>query len=498
MTAWYDKYATNATRNSNNKKFDISLSDLVKWANLFGDDKIKKAANSWKDTDNLSSIRSIWKDKNSGVTNVFNAFTNWVKNNQNPNNPISNGVEKPLDNINDKFSTTVGPDNSRSWIFNSGLENKNWQPDIVTNPINDRTKEHFSDIPAYKPIIPDYENYNRKQVRSLFRLNNINPYQDLSGLERRAYRKIASGEITDKNSNEYKIYSNLKTRFGEDHSDLFKWQNGGQMDTTQQDPKAQITALIQAAAQGDEQAQQTIQQIKQAAEQGDEQAIQMIQMIQQVMQELQGQQAQMARYGAKLNYIKQLKGDCPEGYEPQYFKVGGRICKQCVESAKCGKKMAKKAELGMEFSDNPVDKFKKEKKITPRKGKYVPKKKPVTTKRLDPLNTPKLPNGKYPTYWTPDERGQWERKYGANDEGAAVVENKGVGKNAKGGVVSNSFGDYAKHNPLNVGNTGHKETGKSSKLKTTKINKHTAFGGKPKLLKVSKNKFGGNIKLLNY
>jgi hypothetical protein len=34
------------------------------------------------------------------------------------------------------------------------------------------------------------------------------------------------------------------------------------MDTTQQDPKAQITALIQAAAQGDEQAQQTIQQIQ--------------------------------------------------------------------------------------------------------------------------------------------------------------------------------------------------------------------------------------------
>ena len=125
----------------------------------------------------------------------------------------------------------------------------------------------------------------------------------------------------------------------------------------------QIVALVQAAMQGDQQAQQQIQQIMQAAQAGDEQAAQIAQLIQQVAQELQGQQAPVsARLGAKLNYIKYLKGKCPEGYEMRMFKKGGAVCKKCVkkgqegtdvtprqrfndpvEEYKCGRKMKKKA-----------------------------------------------------------------------------------------------------------------------------------------------------------
>jgi hypothetical protein len=56
--------------------------------------------------------------------------------------------------------------------------------------------------------------------------------------------------------------------------------------------------------------------------------------------------------GTKLNYIKELKGICPEGYEVEYFAAGGHICSRCaakkkIEEAKCGKKMkAKKHEGG--------------------------------------------------------------------------------------------------------------------------------------------------------
>lgn len=71
-----------------------------------------------------------------------------------------------------------------------------------------------------------------------------------------------------------------------------------------------------------------------------------------------------AKFGAKLNYIRQLNGTCPEGYQLQYFKEGGNLCKRCmkvhqeggevvepmsvteqfrIESAKCGKKMKKAA-----------------------------------------------------------------------------------------------------------------------------------------------------------
>jgi hypothetical protein len=53
-----------------------------------------------------------------------------------------------------------------------------------------------------------------------------------------------------------------------------------------------------------------------------------------------GQQAQqgnarVAALGAKLNYLRKLKGACPEGEELQYYKEGGMI------KAKCGCKTLK-------------------------------------------------------------------------------------------------------------------------------------------------------------
>lgn len=76
----------------------------------------------------------------------------------------------------------------------------------------------------------------------------------------------------------------------------------------------------------------------------------------QFMQELQQQQVQAAKFGAKLNYIKRLNGQCPEGSELQYYKVGGKLCKKCVQKQKemerqkldaisefkCGRKIKKK------------------------------------------------------------------------------------------------------------------------------------------------------------
>nr|DAS31875.1 MAG TPA: hypothetical protein [Bacteriophage sp.] len=56
----------------------------------------------------------------------------------------------------------------------------------------------------------------------------------------------------------------------------------------------------------------------------------------------------MARLGAKLNYIRQIKGECPEGTYKYYFKAGGRICSAC--------RGMRTAEEGMEM---PADKTKK-------------------------------------------------------------------------------------------------------------------------------------------
>jgi hypothetical protein len=71
--------------------------------------------------------------------------------------------------------------------------------------------------------------------------------------------------------------------------------------------------------------------------------------------------AQMAKEGAKLQYIKKLRGECPEGYEAKTYKIGGKICKKCekIEAEKCGGK-AKKHENGGEAE--LVTEFKNRKK----------------------------------------------------------------------------------------------------------------------------------------
>lgn len=70
--------------------------------------------------------------------------------------------------------------------------------------------------------------------------------------------------------------------------------------------------------------------------------------FQQYLQQEAHKQTQMAKLGAKLNYIKQIKGECPEGTYKYYFKAGGRICSAC--------RGMRAAEEGMEM---PVDKTKK-------------------------------------------------------------------------------------------------------------------------------------------
>lgn len=70
----------------------------------------------------------------------------------------------------------------------------------------------------------------------------------------------------------------------------------------------------------------------------------------QFMQMIQQQQVAARKFGGMLNYIGQLRGVCPEGYEMQFFKQGGQICKKCVQKAKM--------EDGGKTPQNPVDAFK--------------------------------------------------------------------------------------------------------------------------------------------
>ncbi len=116
----------------------------------------------------------------------------------------------------------------------------------------------------------------------------------------------------------------------------------------QQGMEQQAMALVQAAMQGDQKANQTIQKIMQAAQQGDQQAVQVAKLLQAIVQQMKG--SRKARLGAKLDYIKQSIGECPEGQEVVYFKKGGEICKMCA-----GKKMQDGGK------SDPIKEFKKKK-----------------------------------------------------------------------------------------------------------------------------------------
>ncbi len=80
---------------------------------------------------------------------------------------------------------------------------------------------------------------------------------------------------------------------------------------------------------------------------------------QEFMQMLQEQQTQYAKLGAKLEYMRSLRGICPEGYELSYYKVGGKVCKKCM----------KKQEKGGELPDDPVEQFKCGRKTKKRPSK---------------------------------------------------------------------------------------------------------------------------------
>lgn len=102
-------------------------------------------------------------------------------------------------------------------------------------------------------------------------------------------------------------------------------QGGGQEEMIQQ-----IAQMIQQ--QGPEAALQAL--VQSGMDQQQAQGI-----IQQIMQMMQGQ-AQAAKNGAKLSYIKRLRGNCPEGYEMGFFKAGGKVCSKCM------KKKATKDSMG--------------------------------------------------------------------------------------------------------------------------------------------------------
>ena len=329
---WFDKF-----KNSKGQ-FDISREDLEKWGNQFGDEATKKYIQGWAGKD----TKALWKDKNSGIAQTFQNFTNWVK---------SNGGQQSKVGIIDlsKANNNYIYDKN-GWRFNDGsLGTVNqtkgtvnpYKPVPIINQTNDVLNTKLSIKPVQTPL-----NMNRRQIRDYMRNNNLNPY-NYSGDERRALRLYMNGDTTGSGYDINTLKnSELATKLN------LKFQKGGQLNMNEQQlQQAFLQYLMQkTGAQNEQQLEQVVQQL---GEDGLKQA------YAQFIQEMQQQQVQAAKFGAKLNYIRKLNGQCPEGMEMYYYKQGGRLCRKCIQ--------AKQNEEEIEYPSNPIDAFKCGRKMKKKK-----------------------------------------------------------------------------------------------------------------------------------
>lgn len=258
--------------------------------------------------------------------------------------------------------------------------------------VNTMTLQTLDNVVPKSPVkevtptveLPTAPTYNRSQTRDYMRSIGMNPY-DYSGSERKALRtylnnpgsmdskyqpfinqvqnqrtqkmvnSIGTNQLLKPETDTNKLNNqliNLKFKQG---GQMYKYAAGAQMvqpqqASGQQGIEQQAMTLVQAAMQGDQQANQIIQKIMQAAQQGDQQAAQVAKLLQAIVQQMKG--SRKARLGAKLDYIKQSIGECPEGQEVVYFKKGGEICKICA-----GKKMQDGGK------SDPIKNFKKKKDV---------------------------------------------------------------------------------------------------------------------------------------
>ena len=210
--------------------------------------------------------------------------------------------------------------------------------DALTNP---KLNLHPGDKTALgmqiRDIKPQYKQYNRSETRDWLRMRNVNPY-DLNGSDRRALRNYLSGDTTGKNYDINQL-KGLSTKYNWG----LKFQQGGQITMNEEQQMQQAFLQYLAEQTGAKSEQELEQVIQQLGEDGLKQA------YTQFVQAMQQQQVQAAKFGAKLNYIKQLKGQCPQGMQMQYYKVGGRICKKCMAMEQKGGKAEEQGDVVEQF-----------------------------------------------------------------------------------------------------------------------------------------------------
>lgn len=256
--------------------------------------------------------------------------------------------------------------------------------DFNANPnTSESTNTEISQI-----FVPN--NFNRSQVRAFMSSRGLDPYA-YTGSQRKA---LNSGQDIEA----------IFKQWSQDNQPISYNAEGGSLKgTTKEQIVEDFKQWVAQKFQNGELEKSDLED-KQKLEQ----------LFQSFIKEQQG--VQTAMNGAKFNYINKLNGKCPQGTHLSYYRIGGTLCKKCEADtynessdpikafkSKCGGKVKKK-ELGGEVDDKKNQP--KPKLVKKPQNKIIPKK--PQNPRPGPKDLKKLPNGKYPKYWTPSQRGEWD------------------------------------------------------------------------------------------
>lgn len=233
-------------------------------------------------------------------------------------------------------------------------------PSASTPSTQVETPKFSLDAFASTNNLTDFRNFNGKRVVRYDPLGRGDWFIDEDG---KTYWANGIGTLGDHVESDYKKYiPEIQRRFdtlqgmitasyqkqGGTMNRINYFQQGGAA-PQQQDIKAQVTALVQAAMQGDQKAAQQVNQIMEAAKAGDQQAVQIAQLMEQVVKELQGQ-AVAAKYGAKLNYLQSLK--CGGKAKAKKRQQGGTVCPDCEQAKQTKKSLVSKHQQGSAINYN--------------------------------------------------------------------------------------------------------------------------------------------------
>lgn len=291
-------------------------------------------------------------------------------------------------------TTDITNSHNVSTLINNGNYKAPNLGNAATNYLENRPLDSYSELTKH--------NFDRGDTRQGMRANGINPY-DYSGSDRKQLRTYLNNPTTDnytqsvsKIIGDGKIQQNMLNNAVQNQTSQYqltkpnlgynpsqnsqlvnlKFKQGGQMykyaagaqmvqpqQANSQDPIDQIAQIAAGSLQGDENSKQQLIQVLsnkevapkllQIVDAGVKNQDKRAMIIAQAIKALQQGITRKARLGAKLDYIKQSIGECPEGQEVVYFKKGGEICKVCA-----GKKMQDGGK------SDPIKDFKKKKDVT--------------------------------------------------------------------------------------------------------------------------------------